>query len=923
MKNLFLLVLSLLSLEVYSQSGTIRGRVIGEDNLPLPGAKILTDDNKGAISDRDGFYTLLKVQEGSRTLTVTYIGFETQTKKVELEANTVLRTDFQMEGELELEAVVITGVIRGQAKAFNQQNSNINVTNIVAADQIGRFPDANIGDALKRIPGISVQYDQGEARFGSVRGMAPQLNSITVNGERIPSAEAEIRTIQLDLIPSDMIQTIEVNKAVTPDMDGDAIGGSINLVTRSAPYGQRLSLTLGGGYNPLAEEPTFNGALIFGDRFAQDKLGIIVSASYFDNQLGSDNVEAEWTYDDANENDRFDEGEDYWPEEIQIRQYYLQRIRQSYSAALDFKPDANNTIYLKGIYNRRKDWESRYRAVYKDIEQDGASWIGELERQTKGGIPETKNRRLEDQEMMTFSLGGEHLLGNIELKWSGNYSKASEDRPNERYYEIATDGTVPLTLDFSNEETPFVSATEPDFQNPSAAWELSEITEEFQYTEDEDINGRFDLKIPLASGKNTSFLKFGGRYRGKTKIRSNDFYEYGPTSDEIFNSSIASANVESQSKDNFLAGDYNIGGFVSEDFLGDLNLQSASFEREQDLSELAGNFDARERILGTYVMLNQQIGEELTLLAGVRVEQTSLEYSGNQFDDEEGSLTETTEVESDYTNVLPGLHLRYAVSPRTILRFAYTNTLARPNYFDLVPYREIADGEELSIGNPELEPTTAMNLDLMAEHYFSSIGIVSGGLFFKDINDFIVTQAFEDYVFEGTEWADFAQPINGGDARLWGAEIAFQRQLDFLPGALKGLSLYGNYTYTNSEVTNFNFEGRENDELALPGSPDHTFNLSLAYERGKFTSRISYNYASDFIDEVGSEAFSDRFYDAVNYLDVNLSYQILKNWVLYVNANNLLNQPLRYFQGVSRRTMQAEYYNARFDLGLKLDLFRK
>ena len=164
MKNLFLLALTILSLEMYSQSGTIRGRVIGEDNLPLPGAKILTDDDNGAISDRDGFYTLLKVQEGSRTLTVTYIGFETQTKKVELKGNTVLRTDFKMEGEMELEAVVITGVTRGQAKAFNQQNSNINVSNIVAADQIGRFPDANIGDALKRIPGISVQYDQGEAR---------------------------------------------------------------------------------------------------------------------------------------------------------------------------------------------------------------------------------------------------------------------------------------------------------------------------------------------------------------------------------------------------------------------------------------------------------------------------------------------------------------------------------------------------------------------------------------------------------------------------------------------------------------------------------------------------------------------------------------------------------------------------------------
>ncbi|MCB0852095.1 MAG: TonB-dependent receptor, partial [Bacteroidetes bacterium] len=649
-----------------------------------------------------------------------------------------------------------------------------------------------------------------------------------------------------------------------------------------------------GGYNMLANEPTFNGALIYGERFAQNKLGIIVSASYFNNNLGSDNIESEWTYDDANDNDRYDDGESYWPEEIQIRQYYLQRIRQSYSAALDFKPNANHTIYLKGIYNHRKDWESRYRAVFSDIEEDNGQWVGELQRETKAGTPNLKNARLEDQEMMTFNLGGEHLLGKLQLNWSANYSKASEDRPNERYYEIATDGTVPLNLDFTNEETPFVSAVEPAFQNPGSSWEIGALTEEFQYTEDVDRNARLDLKIPLSQNTNKSFLKVGGRLRSKTKLRENDFYEFEPTDDAVFANSVTS--LVNQTKDNFLPGDYTIGSFTSKEYIGGLDLENSSlFEKEQDLSELAGNFEASESILGAYVMLNQQIGENLLVLAGVRMENTSLTYSGFRFDDEQGTLTASEEVKSDYLNVLSGLHLRYKVSPKTVLRFAYTNTLARPNYFDLVPYREIEDGEELSIGNPELEPTTAMNIDLMAEHYFSSIGIVSGGFFYKNINDFIVTQRFEDYLFEGVEWADFAQPINGGNATLWGVEVSFQRQLDFLPGALKGLSLYGNYTYTNSQVTDFNFEGREDEEISLPGSPDHTVNLSLAFERSKFTSRISYNYASSFIDEVGSETFTDRYYDAVHYLDLNLSYRVHPNWVIYANANNLLNQPLRYF----------------------------
>ena len=323
----------------------------------LPGASVFLGENV-TISDNDGYFTLIDIPVGQNNMTITYIGYEDYRTTLEIRESEVISHTVNMVPGLELQEVVVTGQLVGQAKALNNQLNRDNITNIIAADQIGRFPDANIGDAMKRIPGINVQYDQGEARFGNIRGTAPQLNSITINGERIPSAEAEIRSIQLDLIPSDMIQTIEVNKAVTPDMDADAIGGSVNLITRAAPASERISLTLGGGFNALAGEPTYNGSFIYGNRFANDKLGLIVSASYFDNNLGSDNVEAEWTYDDDNGNDRFDESEAFYPEEIQIRQYYLQRIRQSYSASLDYKFDERNSVIFRGIFNNRKDWEN-------------------------------------------------------------------------------------------------------------------------------------------------------------------------------------------------------------------------------------------------------------------------------------------------------------------------------------------------------------------------------------------------------------------------------------------------------------------------------------------------------------------------------------------------------------------------------------
>jgi TonB-dependent receptor len=919
MKNLLLSTFLLFfTLGLNAQTGILSGRVVDDANLPLAGATVLIDDVRGTVTDVDGFYSFVDLPEGSHLVLISFLGFEDQEMEVTITAGQTTKQNFTLKSGLLLQEIVVTSQLRGQARALNNQRTNYNITNVIAADQIGRFPDANAGDALKRIPGISVQYDQGEARFGSIRGTAPQLNAVTINGERIPSAEAEIRTIQLDLIPSDMIQTIEVNKAVTPDMDADAIGGSVNLVTRAAPYQQRISATLGGGYNVLAEEPTFNGSFIYGNRFANDKLGVIASASYFDNNLGSDNVEAEWTFDDANENDEFDEGEEFWPEEIQIRQYYLQRIRQSYSLSLDYQFNPNHTVFLKGIYNRRKDWESRYRSIFGDIEEDDGQWVAEVEREVKSGTEDIKYRRLEDQQMMNFALSGNHLFGKLKMNWMANYAKASEDRPNERYFAIASDDVVPVNVDFSNPEEPNIAAVDAAFQNPSDSWEIAEITEEFQYTEDVDLNGRLDFELPLATGANQNLIKFGARVRTKAKERDNDFYEYAPANDDVFNSSLR--NLEDQTKDNFLPGDYTIGSFATKEFVGDLNLKSDAFEEEQDLSELAGNFTAREQIFGGYAMLEQNIGKKFLLVAGVRVEQTNLEYEGNAYDDEEETLNATDKVESDYLNILPGIHMKYNLQPRTLLRFAWTNTLARPNYFDLVPFREIADGEELTIGNPDLEATTSMNFDLMAEHYFGTVGILSGGVFFKDISDFIVTERQEDFNFEGQVWPDFARPINGGNATLYGAEVAFQRQLDFISPALKGVGIYFNYTFTTSEVTDFNFEGREDEELELPGAPQHTLNASIAYEGKRFTSRISLNYASDFVDEVGAGTFFDRYYDEVTYLDFNASFSITENLVVYANANNLLNQPLRYFQGVSDRTMQSEFYNVRFDLGLKFDL---
>jgi hypothetical protein len=234
----------LLKMLTFAQgAGLITGTVLDKNQgLSLPGATLkLSPGNHYTVSNQFGKYEFLGVPAGTYTITITYLGYQQASQEVTVNAGKTSEVDFRLaDRQIAGKEVVIMGDrLRGQARALNQQKNNPNITNIVSADQIGRFPDANIGDAIKRIPGITMQNDQGEARNIIIRGLAPELNSVTMNGDRIPSAEGDNRRVQMDLIPSDMIQTIEVNKTLTPDMDADAIGGSVNLVTRAAPNGRR------------------------------------------------------------------------------------------------------------------------------------------------------------------------------------------------------------------------------------------------------------------------------------------------------------------------------------------------------------------------------------------------------------------------------------------------------------------------------------------------------------------------------------------------------------------------------------------------------------------------------------------------------------------------------------------------------------
>ena len=879
------------------KQGTIRGRIVDTSKQILPGASIYIEKlHTGVTSDINGYYTFANLTPGTYTVKVSYVGYSPVEMKITIPAGKTLEKDVVLNEGLELQEIVVGGAFQGQRRAINAQKNNLGITNVVSADQVGKFPDSNIGDALKRINGINVQYDQGEARFGQVRGTSADLSSVTINGNRLPSAEG--------------------------DMDGDAIGGSINLVTKSTPYKRTFSATAGTGYNWVSEKAQLNLGLTYGDRFFNNKLGVMAAISYQNAPVGSDDVEFEY---DVNK-----KGEVVMVE-AQKRQYYVTRERQSYSLAFDYDINPNHRLTLQGIYNRRHDWENRYRVTYKDLDKTGLDDEGEMQQsaqiETKGGTPNNKNARLELQQTMDFSLGGEHQFGKLSMDWGASYARATEDRPNERYFNLKQDFLGFDVVD-AGDRFPYVT-TDVSLHNGKAdgergKWKVKELTESNQEIYENDLKFKVNFELPLTNGIYGNRLKFGAKYVSKTKDRDVICYDYADAYKDTYDTEYMN-NLTSQIRDGFMPGSqYKATDFVSKEYLGSLNL--ANMEGKQVLEESSGNYHAKENVTSAFFRFDQNLGKKIKMMLGLRMEATHIKYNGwnwNVDENEDESLEPTGDHKNDYVNWLPSVLFKYDVNDDFKVRASFTETLSRPKYSALIPCVNINRSDnELVMGNPDLTPTISYNFDLSADYYFKSVGLVSAGIFYKKINDFIVDQVIGDYTYQNNEYKKFTQPKNAGDADLLGVELAYQRDFSFIAPALKCIGFYGTYTYTHTKVNNFNFEGRENEkDLSLPGSPEHTANASLYFEKKGFNVRLSYNYASSFIDEMGEVAALDRYYDAVNYMDLNASYTFGKKikTTFYADATNLLNQPLRYYQGVKDRTMQSEHYGVKINAGVKVN----
>ena len=901
--------------------GSIRGKVTDAEHQTLPGAAIQIESLHTVVtSDQNGFYSLPNLKPGVYKVKISYVGYEPKVITVKFDGRSLVQ-NVELNTSNTLSEAVVTGAFFGQRKALQMQKESMGVNNVVSADQVGKFPDSNIGDALKRINGVNVQYDQGEARFGQVRGTAADLTSVTVNGNRIPSAEGGTRNVQLDLIPADVIETIELNKVVTSDMDGDAIGGEINLITKNTPNHRILNFNVGSGYSWISQKPLWDLGATLGSRFFNSRFGLMASASYQYSPGGSDNTEFEYVENDDHS---------IALKETQVRQYYVTRERQSYSLALDYTFNPLHKLYFKGMYNRRSDWENRYRISYKKL--NGNSSKQSVVMQTKAGSSDNKDARLELQQTMDFTLGGEHNFGRLKADWAGSYSRATEDRPNERYVSYQLKGED-FASDFKDvgEKQPYYALQLPTLDD--SHWKLSELTNSDQSIAENEWKGKINLTLPLTNGLFGNTLKLGTKYTNKHKTLDKSFFDY--EAKEVLGDDWRKATV-GQIREGFMPGNqYPIGSaFISKGTLGKIDF--SQYNGTENLEEEAGNYNIREQITAGYLRFDQKLGKRLEATAGLRVERTDLKTNGFNVtvpDEGDATIAPTGTYKHHYTDLLPSLLLKYKFCTDGNLRASVTKTISRPKYSALIANKCFNTADyTATIGDPNTKPAKAFNFDLSADYYFKSVGMVSVGMFYKNIKNVNIEWSSNKYLGSdlgltgelAQESWKVTQNINAYDARVIGVEAAYQRDFSFIAPTLKCVGFYATYTYTHSTTRNFNerLNVQESDNVKVAGSPEHTANASLFFEKWGANIRLSYNFASSFIDEMSTSRQLDRYYDKVNYLDLNASYTWGKKtkFTVYANANNLLNQPLRYYQGEKNRTMQVEYYGVKVNAGFKINL---
>ncbi|XBQ17671.1 MAG: TonB-dependent receptor [Oceanicaulis sp.] len=941
-----------------ANAAEITGRITeATGDIGLQGAIVrIVETGQTTSTDRQGEFRFANVPAGEYTLEVSYLGADQQTRQVVLTSDAdAVTTNFTLGGDVSVRDNILVVGQRGQlTDAINRQRSADGLIAVLSSDAVDRLPDENVAEAARRAVGVNVLNDQGEGRFVSIRGIDPNLNTTTVNGVRLPSPESDNRQVPLDVIDSDVLSSIVISKSLTPDMPGDTIGGNIEIETLSGldQDDRLLQVRLRGIYADIVEDYGYRGSVTFADNFMDGRLGVALSVSDQERAFGSDNVEVDGGWD-------FGESVPF-PGEFELRNYDITRERTSYVFNLDFDASESTSLYLRTTYSDFSDQEFRSRVEnkFEDAEYSTAASGGGVAFFNATGSDEYEvdrdiKDRLETQTIYAIAAGGESIFGAWTADYQIAYAYAEEAEPNriDAAFRQNFDTGV-FGVDVSNPIRPrlvFGDAASEAAYFDASAYEFDDLEYLNGVAEDDEWSAEFNLNRETSFGRYYGYVQGGLSYRTREKGYTADLEVYdgfGPRDlflDEFGETVDFGLNP---------IGVTPSAGALRQFFFAN----RSDFELDPintAIGSAADFYRAEEDVFSGYLMASVDI-DRLRIVGGVRVEDT--EYAARGFEvleqaveevvagDVTGSfagfipapalpgtliadtveadydsVADETEIEgdrvyrrevrasNDYTDWLPSVNLRYEASDRMVLRGAYYASISRPNLAQAAPRVAIEQDDggdvEAEFGNPDLERQQAHNFDVAVEYYPNRDSVVSAGLFYKSIDNFIAAQEFTGITVNGVAIDEGLSFVNIEEADLLGLELNYQQALTFLPGLLQHTVIGANYTYVDSEAT---LPGGR--EITLPLQSEQVANLILGYDDGDLDLRAALSFRDEYIDVIDEGgAGIDRIIDAHMQFDFSAKYDVTENLRAYLDFKNINDEPFVAVFRDGGRTVNSQY----------------
>ncbi|HKT46966.1 MAG TPA: TonB-dependent receptor [Candidatus Acidoferrales bacterium] len=921
---------------ISSGKGSISGQVRDAGGAILQGAQVTVDPGGAkASSDAQGQFLITGLNPGAYTVTVSYVGFTNAVKAVTVAEGQVANADASLAvASQNLQVLVTAERASGEAEELNRQRSADNVLQVLTSDVIRSLPNANMADALGRLPSVTLERDEGEGKYVQVRGTEPRLTNVTIDGVNVPSPESGVRQIKLDAIPADIVESVEINKTLQANQDPDGIGGSVNLVTKTAGERPTIALSGMGGYTPIVNgRGLVETTGTIGQRFgASKKIGALIGFSYDWNGRGIDDVEP------VPDLATGLPGSPRWFDAMDVREYRYYRTRWGLAGSTDYKLGDGSNIYLRAFYSDFKNFGDRW--VYSINDNTDPGTAGLLN--GNGGGPSFNTQiRLPDYGIGNVVLGGRHVLSTTWYTWDVSASRSRQLGEN--------DPTASFDSNLSSSQCTFDPAATNNSLRPqwspvcfSEAYDPSTMSLSRISGAATGLTAQLNLQATGSMakqyhlGSHLSTLEFGAKFRNEHKFDNSFTPSFRVPSGMTILPLSQFKSVLSNS--DYYGGTYQLGpnpGY--RDVLAAFNAIMPGALSSPPVVN-GNNFDLIERVSAGYLMDTIDF-RKVRINAGVRFEGTSLDTLTFDSSANPAPSTLTIKANGSYLKILPSASARIALAPNTDLRLIYGRGLSRPDPQDIAQAVSFSAGggvNTASLGNPNLKAETADNFDVLVEHYLNPFGEIQVGYFYKRLTDPIVTTTRTVDNFQPTPAAPqgtyrVTQPINAGSAWVSGFEAAYIQHLSFMPGILRGLGFSANYGYTASQAKGI--PGRLDNPRLLRSAPN-TWNISPTYDRGRLSVRagLSYNQANIFsyVFTDGSDPNnptptpggikgpdSDIYLYTHLQVDAQGSLRLAHGFSFVMYGLNLNNEVFGFYNGSPQYVLQREFYRPTVAAGFR------